>query len=95
MRLGVLLTKWSLTGVLQNTEILYSVSDHNNQIIVNVKIAKLVKEIDACYVIYKETKIKETGKIRYKLLNADITSDIFHTGVWESGVSLSKLDDGF
>ena len=95
MKLEILLTKWSLTGLLTGTDLLYSSVDEDAKIAVFVKLARLAKNGDAGYILYKETVNQTTRSTRYKLLNADITSNLFNTGMFYEGLTISKLDEEF
>jgi len=90
--LGTLLTKWTLIGVLQSNKTLYSTHDqHGEQI--NVKMAFLSKNGKAGYIIYH--RISTNSSSSYKLINADIASDLFNTGMFIEGATLEELDENF
>jgi len=93
MRLGQLLTKWALIGVIDSTKTLYRTHEWSTDIIVIVKEIMLLKDETLGYVIFKETR--KNNKCMYKLIHADITSSLFNTGMFVDNATLTKLDEHF
>ena len=98
MKLEVLLTKWALMGLLKETDILYNTFNDENQSTMMVKMATVKKGSKVVYITYRETYDPSGPKRltnRFKLLNADIASDLFNIGPFTLEAKLTELDEQF
>ena len=95
MKLEMLLTKWVLMGLLEETNMLYNTFNDDNQATMMVKMATVMKDGKVAYITYRETYDPKYLKNRFKLLNADIASDLFNIGPLTLESTLTELDEHF
>ena len=95
MKLEVLLTKWALMGLLKETNMLYNTFNDNDQATMMVKVATIKKGSTVAYITYRESYDPKHSRNRFKLINADIASDLFNIGPLTLEAKLTELDEQF
>ena len=96
MKFELLLTKWALMNLYTETDMLYNTYDDENQsATMMVKMITVKKGSKVAFITYRETYNPKLSKNRFKLINADVASDLFNVGPLTLEATLTELDEQF